>query len=147
METSKPTNRPLSLTIIAIAQFIIAALSLAGGILLLLLLTGQIPVNTDELSEIPTYLQGLVVVGLAISGLGLVAAYGLWRLKRWGWIASLVFHNLCLLNNVLAVLTGQPVTAGVLFSALLAIAIIGGLLTPSVREACGPPISDQVTSS
>lgn len=126
-------NRSLGTTLIALAQFTISLLSLASGVLLLLLLTGQIHVLSADLTRLSPFFKALVISGFLISLLGLVASIGLWQLRRWGWIGSLLFQSLCLLNNALALLGGQSPSFGVYFSATLCTAMIAGLCQPSVR--------------
>lgn len=100
--------RPLSVTLIAIAQFLISILSLGAGMILVLIVTGQIQVLTSDVTVFPLPLKALVGLGLVISTLGLAASIGLWQLKRWGWILSLVFQGLCILNNAVGIVAGQP---------------------------------------
>lgn len=126
-------NRSLSITLVALAQLGISTLSLVSGVLLILLMTGQIDVFSADLTQLPGYFKGLVVFGLLVSVWGIVAAIGLWRLQRWGWLGSLVFQGLCILNNLLIVLGGRPLTFGVYFSAGVSGALLFALLLPSVR--------------
>ena len=129
----KLMNRPLSITLVAIAQLIVSSLSLVSGIFLMLLVTGVLQVFSQDLTGLSLYLKGLVALGFAISLWGLIATYGLWTLKRWGWIGSLLFQGLCIANNGLALLAGQPLSAGVYFSAALGTSLIAALCLPSVR--------------
>lgn len=132
-------QRSLSITIIAILQGFISITSLASGIFLLLLITGTAKVFSEDLSALPPYLKGLVALGLAISIFGVVVTYGLWQLKPWGWLGSLIFQVMCIVNNGLAVVAGQSLTAGVYFSTALCMALIGALWMPSVRNVIAPP--------
>jgi hypothetical protein len=126
-------NRSLSIKLVAISQFGISTLSCVGGIILMLLSTGQIEIFSADLTNLSSYFKGLIVFGLIVSLWGLVASYGLWQLQRWGWLGSLVFQGLCLLNNVLIVLGGRPITFGVYFSASISGALLFALLLPSIR--------------
>ena len=138
-------NRSLSITLVALAQLGISTLSLVSGVLLILLMTGQIDVFSADLTQLPGYFKGLVVFGLLVSVWGIVAAIGLWRLQRWGWLGSLVFQGLCILNNLLIVLGGRPLTFGVYFSAGISGALLFALLLPSVRLSLqGQPIPPDV---
>lgn len=130
-------TRSLSISIIAILQGFISLTSLVAGLFLLLLISGKTQVFSHDLVGLPLYLKGLVLLGVAISLLGLTVTYGLWTLKSWGWLGSLVFQCLCIVNNGLAVLAGQAVTGKVYFSVAFCIALIGALMMPSVRNVFG----------
>lgn len=127
--------RPASLYIIAIVQLIISSLSILAGIVLLLLITGTMQIFSHDLTALPGYLQGLVVLGLLMSVGGVVATYGLWHRQRWGWIGSLLFQILCIINNGLAIAAGQQLSTGVYFSTALSLSLILSLCLPSVRLA------------
>ena len=126
-----------TIAIIAIVQLIVSGLSLVTGVLLVLLITGAAQIFSHDLTALPLFLKGLVLLGLAISVWGLIVTYGLWTLKPWGWLGSLIFQGLCVANNGLAILAGQPMTAGVYFSAALCIGMLVALWMPSVRDAFG----------
>jgi hypothetical protein len=127
-------KRSLSITIIAILQGFISVASLASGVLLLLLMSGSVQIFSQDLVDLPLYLKGLVALGLAISLFGTVVTYGLWKLRLWGWLGSLIFQIMCIANNGLALLAGQEVNSRVYFSTAISIALIGALWMPSVRE-------------
>jgi hypothetical protein len=141
-------KRSLSITLVALAQLGISTLSLVSGSVLILLMTGQIEIFSADLTHLPDYFKALVIFGLIVSVLGIVAAYGLWQLQRWGWMASLVFQGLCILNNVLILLGGRPLTLGVYFSAGISGALLFALLLPSVRLSLqGSPLPETSQSS
>jgi hypothetical protein len=126
-------KRNLSITLVSLAQLGISVLSLISGTLLLLLMTGQVELFSADLTQLSTYFKGLVVLGLFISTLGIISAVGLWRLQKWGWVGSLVFQGLCILNNILILLGGRPLTLGIYFSAGISGALLFALLLPSIR--------------
>jgi hypothetical protein len=136
--------RPLSVTLIAIAQFVISVLSLGAGMVLVLIVTGQIQVLTTDTTVFPLPLKALVGLGLVISVLGLAASIGLWQLKRWGWVISLVFQGLCILNNAVGIIAGQPPSAGIYTSVSLSTALIVALCLPSVQSRFFPALSEKV---
>ncbi|MBD0268874.1 MAG: hypothetical protein ICV77_11355 [Cyanobacteria bacterium Co-bin8] len=135
-------NRSWGIGLIAWVQFFISGLSLITGALLILLLTGQVELFSADLTRLSPFFKGLVVAGFLISILGMVSAVGLYQLKRWGWVGSLLFQGLCLLNNGLALLGGQAPSFGVYFSATLCTAIIAGLCQPSIRSMVLPQQSE-----
>jgi hypothetical protein len=126
-------KRNLSITLVSLAQLGISVLSLISGTLLLLLMTGQVELFSADLTQLSTYFKGLVVLGLFISSLGIISAVGLWWLQKWGWVGSLVFQGLCILNNILILLGGRPLTLGIYFSAGISGALLFALLLPSIR--------------
>lgn len=126
-------KRSLSITLVAIAQLGISTLSLVSGTVLALLMTGRIEAFSADLTNLSDYFKILVIFGLLVSLLGIVSSYGLWRLQRWGWLGSLAFQALCILNNVLILWGGRPLTFGVYFSAGISGALLFALLLPSVR--------------
>jgi len=126
-------TRNLSITLVSLAQLGISVLSLISGTLLLLLMTGRVELFSADLTQLSTYFKGLVVLGLFISSLGIVSALGLWRLQKWGWVGSLAFQGLCILNNILILLGGRPLTLGIYFSAGISGALLFALLLPSIR--------------
>ena len=126
-------KRTLGIIIIAIVQFIVSSLSLVAGIFLLMLMTGTVQVFSQDLTELSFYYKGLIVLGFAISLFGLGVTYGLWTLKRWGWVGSLMFQGLCIANNALGLLVGQTISPQVYFSAVLSTGLIAVLCLPSVR--------------
>lgn len=132
-------SRTLGISLIALIQFFVSGLSLASGVLLILLMVGQLEIFSADLTRLSLFFKGLVISGWLISLLGVVASIGLWQLKRWGWVGSLLFQGLCLLNNGLAVLGGQAPSFGVYFAAALCTAMIAGLCQPSVRSPFQPP--------
>jgi hypothetical protein len=136
---SQTMVRNIAITLVAIAQFAISALSLVSGITLLLLMTGQIQVFSSDLTNLASYFKGLILLGLLISLWGLVSSYGLWQLKRWGWLGSLVFQVLCMVNNGLIVLGGRQFTFGVYFSLGISGALLFVLLLPSTRRLLQTP--------
>lgn len=113
MNTKRPV--PLTIAIILLALFSLGSLSLP--------LFGHPP---------PPVLYGAIVLGI----LGLVAAFGLWRLKRWGMILTIIYSVLQVLSgaagigeapNVIKVLTAVTV--------VLCIVLIVLVVLPSARRA------------
>lgn len=130
----KPANRNLGIILVAIAQFLVSSLSLIAGILLLLLITGAVEVFDESLTNLSLSIKGLILLGLAISLFGLIVTYGLWTLKRWGWIGSIMFQTLCIINNGLGLLAGQSISPGTYFAAALCTSLIGDLCLPSIQD-------------
>jgi hypothetical protein len=141
-------KRPISILAITLVQSFVSLTSLASGIILLLLTTGRVRFLSQDLSNIPLYLKGLIGLGMAISLWGVVVTYGLWQLKRWGWLGSLMFQLMCVVNNGLAVVAGQSMTVAVYVSTTFCIASIGVLWMPRVRQVITPdPTPDPIELS
>lgn len=140
--------RSLSITLVAVLQGIVSVASLVSGLFLLLLLTGRLQVYSQDLTTLPNALKTLVAIGLALSLFGIIVTYGLWQLKSWGWLGSLIFQALCIANNGLAILVGQRITANVYFAIALSLSLIGALCMPSVRSVFASSLTetDQQTS-
>jgi hypothetical protein len=126
-------KRNLSIILVVVAQLGISILSLVSGVLLVLLMAGQLEMFSADLTRLPDYFKALVIFGLFVSLWGIVSSIGLWRLQKWGWLGSLAFQGLCIFNNVLILLGGRPLTFGVYFSAGISGALLFALLLPSVR--------------
>ncbi len=129
----KSVERTPANLLIAIAQFLVSSLSLVSGIFLLLLMTGTLQVFSQDLTSLALPFKGLIVLGFAISLLGLVVTYGFWTLKRWGWLGSLLFQGFCIANNGLGLLIGHTLSAGVYVSAIFSTGLIALLCLPGVR--------------
>lgn len=126
--------RSLTITLIAIIQGVVSLLALVSGGFLVLLITGTVQVFSQDLQSLSLPLKSLVAVGLAISLFGLVATYGFWQLKPWGWTGSLIFQIMCIANNGLGLLAGQEISPKVYFSIAFCLTLIAALFLPSVRD-------------
>jgi hypothetical protein len=127
-------EKNLPIKIIALVQIGISLLSLVSGTVLLLLMTGQIEVFSANLTQLSVYFKILIGFGLVASLWGLVVSFGLWRLQRWGWLGSLIFQALCLVNNGLILLGGRPLTFGVYVSVGISVGLLLGLLLPGISQ-------------
>ena len=93
-------ERPIGVIIIAILQLISALVTLAGGALTLL--AGL---------AIPFLGIILIAIGavLLIFGIiGLILFWGLWGMKSWAWLLTLLINFLNLIINAYNVYTGLP---------------------------------------
>jgi len=134
VRTSDARPRSLTIILLAIVQGGVSLLGLVSGIFLVLLMTGAVQLLSQDLQSLTLPLKGLVAVGLAISVFGLVVTYGLWKLKPWGWMGSILFQILCIANNGLTLLVGQELSPQVYFSVAFSGTLIAALFLPSVRE-------------
>jgi hypothetical protein len=132
--------RPWFLTVIALFQGIISGLSVVSGVLLILLMTGQVHLFSHDLTQFSAALKALIVLGLAISLEGAIATVGLWQLRSWGWFGSLGFHALCMVNTGLTLAAGQPLNTSVYLSTLTSAALLACLTLPTTRQHFQPPV-------
>ena len=111
------TKRPVPLTI---ASILLALLSLGS---LALPLFGDTP---------PLVTSVAIVMGI----LGLVAAFGLWRLKRWGMMLTIIYSVLQILSGVAGLLTAPNVIKVLTtVTVVLCIVLIVLVVLPSARKA------------
>ena len=115
------TKRPTSLLI---ALGLLALLSLGNLVFLFVPGTNNIP---------PAIVYSSVVAGV----IGLVAAFGLWKARRWGMILTLIVSAFNILSAAPGLLVapnpGLRVTAGVYV--VMSVLIIVLVLLPSARQA------------
>ena len=110
------TKRPVPLTIAIIG---LSLLSLAN----LALLPLRVP---------PPVIYVAIVLGIS----GLVAAFGLWRLKRWGMILAIIFSVLNTLSAALGIATAPDVLkVPTALAMVLSIMVIVLVMLPSARKA------------
>ena len=131
-------QRPWFLTVIALFQGIISGLSVVSGVLLMLLMTGQVQLFSHDLTQLSMALKVLIVLGLVISLEGAIATVGLWQLRSWGWFGSLGFHALCIVNTGLTLAVGQPLNTSVYLSTLTSITLLACLALPTTRQHLSP---------
>lgn len=111
-------SRPVGITIIAVLIGVGAVLGVVAGV-------GAITLGA--------VLLGLLT--LVLSGAYLYVAWGLWHLKPWAWLLTIIVQGLGLLSDVISVAVGAATGADYL-SMLLGVIIIVYLLTDkNVRAA------------
>lgn len=134
--TLSVSPRSLAIRLVALAQLVLSGLSLLSGGILVLLMTGQIQLYSADLSGLEPYYKGLILSGVAISLIGVISAWGLGQQRRWGWLGSVIFQGLCLFNNALAVIAGQPPSVGTYVSAIICTGMFALLCLPQIRQPC-----------
>lgn len=140
-------NRPTGVTILAVLQAILSGMSLLAGISILALkdVFLEALVATPEFQQSAQDLPPGVLEGVAtatgiivlISGLiGLLLAYGLFKLKGWAWIVTLIFQILGILSSIINLING--ISPGVtVIQLVIAGVIVYYLLRPEVKRAFG----------
>jgi uncharacterized membrane protein len=91
----KSFSRSTALKIAAVISFLLAAGDLFGSIQTVL----QGPAAAGPTNGSPPY--PIVVLGIATTAVGIVAAYGTWKEQRWGIVLTIIL-------NVLRILTALP---------------------------------------
>ena len=112
-----PSSRPQPVTV----ALVLFALVIIGNIV------GPLLPSSD----------GEIVFGIVSALIGIVAASGLWRLRKWGCIASVVVAALNLLLDApaIAVTSSTPAKVGAALSVLACFAIIVLVTRPEARRA------------
>jgi hypothetical protein len=117
-------SRPVAVTLaVALSVFLILG-NLAGPLL---------PSGSGD-NTVPTF---VIILGVVLGVIGIAAAIGLWQLRRWGMILTVVISVLNLLSSAPGVVagpdTGIKILAGA--SVLVSAAVIVLALLPEARRA------------
>jgi hypothetical protein len=140
-------NRPVGVTIIAVLQLIGSIFSLLIGLGVLILkdaflkTLAESPEFQQSAQDLPPGVLGGVaiftgVIILVASLIGFLLTYGLFTLKGWAWIVTLIFSALGILGNLSGIITGQNRGLAV-FQMVISIVIVYYLLRPEVKRAFG----------
>ena len=126
-----PYQRPTGVTILAVLQLIGGILSVLGGIGLLFAGATATPDGPGANSGVATVFG----FGLIVSGtIGLIAGYGLFTLKGWGWLLAVIFSILNVLSSLWNLIQGNAI-----LSAIVGLVVSGLILyylyTPTVKRA------------
>jgi len=98
------TQRPTGVTILAVLQLIGSALTLLMGISVVFL--GGIIFASGVVTETPeaggggAVISGLGMVALILGVIGLIAGYGLFALKGWGWWLAILWTVLNIIHGI-----------------------------------------------
>jgi uncharacterized membrane protein (DUF2068 family) len=134
------SQRPTGVTILAVIQLIGGALSLLFGISSLFF--GGLMVVSDAAATAGSEIEMGPILLLAgvlaiISGvIGLLAGYGLFTLKGWGWTLAMLFAVINIIQNVLSLIQGANI-AGAIVGIVISGLIIYYLNQSNVKRAFG----------
>lgn len=133
-------QRPTGVTILAIIQILGGILSLLVGVSGLFF-GGLIVAAGDGQPAGEVATMGPILVGASIAALisgiiGLIAGFGLFTLKGWGWTLAIVFSVLNILNNLVSVFQGRNV-AGAIVGIVISGLILYYLNQSNVKRAFG----------
>lgn len=129
-------TRPRNFTIAAVLMFVYSLIGMGLEVPNLMLGTGAS--SQFESGGGPPF--ALVLINFAVGAMGLVAAYGVWQMQKWGVVLTLVLSALSILTTLPAILfaPGPYKILGVI-SLIWSIAIIALLLRAPSKSA--PPVS------
>lgn len=141
-------NRPIGVTILAVLELIRSIIGLFVALSLFFfknaffnafLQNSQVQQSTRQLS--PEALQvGLNIAGgVALFGvfIGLLLTYGLFTLKGWAWIITLIFAILGIISDITTLFKAQVNPGWTVFQLVINAVIIYYLLQPQVKRAFG----------
>lgn len=124
-------NRPVNYTIVAILEVLFSLFSVVTGLPALF----QGPAAVEQAGTNPPYF--VFVIGFGIGLLGLVAAYGIWRMQKWGVVLTILLRAVASLITLPGILFAPTVQIKIFASVviLISIAMIVLLLWPKSRLA------------
>jgi uncharacterized membrane protein (DUF2068 family) len=124
-------TRPRNFTIAAILQGLLSLLSVAVAIPLIR--AGQTAI--DQASTTPPFF--IVLISFITAVLGLVSAYGVWKVQKWGVILTIVLRAVDALSAAPGLLFAPTLTWRILaiVGILLSVLVIALLLWPQPKVA------------
>lgn len=134
-------DRPQSVTILAILQLLSAVFSLFDGLFILLFagIFGGIGAALGG-AKVGTVIGGAIALFAAISLIigiaSLILTWGLYELKSWAWMGTLIIHAIAAIAQ-LAKMLGSAGTAVNFLTLGFAVVCIYYLLRPDVKQAFG----------
>jgi hypothetical protein len=130
-------SRPTAVTVIAVLLIIGGALGVLGGLAGLFLGAAVgVAGGSGEAAAAGGLVALLSIVAIVLSLVNFVIAYGLWTLKPWAWIATLVLEGISILLSLGNVVSGNG-AGGAVFGIAIAGVIIYYLMQPNVKQAFG----------
>lgn len=125
-------QRPTGVTILAILAFIAACFMLLGGLLLTVAGT-VIGAMANPLFAALGAFGGILII--ILGALYALVGYGLWTLKSWAWILTVVLAGLGFAFNLLQLLAGD--IAGGLVGFIVNGVVLWYMMQPQVKTAFG----------
>ncbi|MFW9848676.1 MAG: hypothetical protein ACFFF4_06025 [Candidatus Thorarchaeota archaeon] len=117
---SSVAGKPIGIVILAILQLLSALFYLASGALII--------IATLPLGIFAIFGAFVGLIFLIVGIIGLILFYGLWNLKGWAWLWTLIINILGVLGAI-----GNPI--GNIIGLAISIIIIIYLFVPSTRAA------------
>lgn len=123
-------NRPIGVTILAVLAIVTGIISLCGGLASVFSFGIGIIGSLLGISDPGGLLSG--VYGLAWGIITIFFGYGLWNLKPWARMGTILLQGINLFYALIALFTPPGVPW---FSAILAVVILWYLTRPSIRAS------------
>ena len=123
-------NRPVGVVILSALAIVTGIISLCGGLGSIFSFGLGFIGSLFGISEPAGLIPGLY--GLLWGGLALFFGYGLWNLRPWARMGTMILQGINLVYAVAAIFTPPHVPW---FSAILAVAILWYMTRPSIRAA------------
>lgn len=121
--------RPVGVSIIAVWQYIVAGL--LGLVTLVVFFAGSL--LEDAFGSAPAGLAiAIGIILLLFVALFIAMGIGLWRMKSWAHITTIIIYGLSIALNILGMISGDGVTSNLL-SFAIAIATVVYLCLPATR--------------
>lgn len=132
-------NRPQSVTFLAILQLISGIFSLFDGLLILLLADSFGRVGAvfggEKTGDVMVAIMVIfAAISFILSFLSLLLTWGLFQLKTWAWMGTLIVHIIATLAQIVKMF-GSGGTAVNFLTLGFAVASIYYLLQPDVKQA------------
>ena len=147
-------TRPIGISILGVVGFIVGAWQLFLSMIALtysssMIMIGALSGVPPEYAPAYASLQnvGADLIAMAAAFAWIVGSVGLWTMQRWAWWVAVAGASISLLAHVLPRFNGLVNTTSAV-SAVLAAAILGYLLMPSVRRVfLEAPASDAASQA
>lgn len=125
-------NRPTGVTVLSILAFIGGAFTLLAGLLLTLMGTAIGAMGGPLFAAIGAFAG---IIFLVLGALYLLVGFGLWTLKSWAWMLTVVLSGISLTLNLVQALSGEVVggTMGIIVNGI----VLWYMMKPHVKAAFG----------
>jgi len=123
-------NRPIGVTILAVLAIVTGIISFCGGLASVFSFGAGVVGSLFGISDPGGLFSG--VYGLAWGLITIFFGYGLWNLRPWARMGTILLQGLNVLYALIALFTPPGVPW---FSAILAVVIIWYLTRPSIRAS------------
>lgn len=141
-------NRPIGVTIVAVLELVRSLMGLLIALGMFFFKDAFINAffqNSEFQQSTQQLPPGALQAGINIAGaftligvlIGLLLAYGLFNLKRWAWIVTLIFAILGILSDVISLVQGQAMPGLSVLQLVISAVIVYYLLQPQVKRAFG----------
>jgi hypothetical protein len=125
-------NRPTGVTVLSILAFIAGAFTLIAGLLLTLMGTAIGSMGGPVFAAIGAFAG---VIFLVLGALYFLVGFGLWTLKPWAWMLTVILCGIGLALNLVQALSGDVV--GGTFGLIVNGFVLWYMMRPHVKTAFG----------